>query len=92
VETDFGFHIIKMERARLAEIQARHILIVPEKTPDDVTRARDFAKELYDRASVRLRRASTLAPSSISCPPVSPGLRWCTCWRSARQAPTPSTT
>lgn len=50
VETDFGFHIIKMERARLAEIQARHILIVPEKTPEDVARAREFAKELYDRA------------------------------------------
>lgn len=50
VETDFGFHIIKMERARLAEIQARHILIVPEKTDEDVSRARDVAKDLYARA------------------------------------------
>ena len=50
VETEFGFHVIKMERARLAEIQARHILIVPEKTDEDVSRARDFAKELYERA------------------------------------------
>ncbi len=50
VESEFGFHIIKMERARLSEIQARHILIVPEKTEEDVARARELAKELYAEA------------------------------------------
>ncbi len=50
VETDFGFHIIKLERGRLAELQARHILIVPERTDDDIKRARDLAKDLYVRA------------------------------------------
>jgi peptidyl-prolyl cis-trans isomerase SurA len=50
VKTDFGFHIIKLERGRLAELQARHILIVPERTDDDVKRARDLAKDLYARA------------------------------------------
>jgi peptidyl-prolyl cis-trans isomerase SurA len=40
VETDFGFHIIKLEKTRGAERQARHILIRPETTDADVERAR----------------------------------------------------
>lgn len=40
VETDFGFHIIKLERVRGAERQARHILIAPEVTAADAERAR----------------------------------------------------
>lgn len=38
VETAFGFHIIKLEKARAGERQARHILIRPEV--DDADRAR----------------------------------------------------
>lgn len=50
VETDFGFHIIKVERARRAERQARHILIIPEKSPDDIARARVVADDVIARA------------------------------------------
>lgn len=40
VETDFGFHIIRLDRVRGAERQARHILLSPEVTPADVEAAR----------------------------------------------------
>ncbi|MEX2583345.1 MAG: peptidylprolyl isomerase [Gemmatimonadota bacterium] len=43
VETDFGFHIIRVDRARGSERQARHILIQPEQTPEDVERAGERA-------------------------------------------------
>lgn len=43
VETEFGFHIIKLERVRGPERQARHILIRPEITPADIERARQRA-------------------------------------------------
>ncbi|MGE0159428.1 MAG: peptidylprolyl isomerase [Gemmatimonadales bacterium] len=51
VETVFGFHIIKVERIRgRSEIQARHILKMPEITPADVERARDLAADIARRA------------------------------------------
>jgi peptidyl-prolyl cis-trans isomerase SurA len=40
VRTDFGYHIIRLERVRGAERKARHILIRPETTPADADRAR----------------------------------------------------
>jgi peptidyl-prolyl cis-trans isomerase SurA len=43
VETEFGFHIIKLERARGPERQARHILIRPDITQADIDRARQRA-------------------------------------------------
>jgi peptidyl-prolyl cis-trans isomerase SurA len=43
VETEFGFHIIKLERTRGPERQARHILIRPEITQADIGRARQRA-------------------------------------------------
>ncbi|MEX0911924.1 MAG: peptidylprolyl isomerase [Gemmatimonadota bacterium] len=43
VETDFGFHIIRVERARGAERQARHILIRAEVTERDIQIARERA-------------------------------------------------
>lgn len=46
VETDFGFHIIKVERIRGAERKARHILIRADAGPDDVERARATAWEV----------------------------------------------
>jgi peptidyl-prolyl cis-trans isomerase SurA len=48
VETAFGFHIIKVERTQPAEILARHILIMPEVSPDQVVRARQLADSLHD--------------------------------------------
>jgi parvulin-like peptidyl-prolyl isomerase len=40
VETEFGFHIIRLEKARGPERQARHILIRPEITPANIEAAR----------------------------------------------------
>jgi peptidyl-prolyl cis-trans isomerase SurA len=40
VETPYGFHIIRVERTRATERQARHILIRPEVTDADLQRAR----------------------------------------------------
>ena len=51
VETDFGFHIIKVERARgRSEVQARHILIRPQVEAEDVQTARDLAIQVRERA------------------------------------------
>jgi peptidyl-prolyl cis-trans isomerase SurA len=40
VLTPYGFHIIKVERTKPAEVKARHILIKPDYTPEDTARAR----------------------------------------------------
>jgi peptidyl-prolyl cis-trans isomerase SurA len=40
VESPFGFHIIQVERIQPAEVQARHILLVPEIDSAHVARAR----------------------------------------------------
>ena len=40
VETEFGFHIIKLEKVRGPERQARHILIRPEITQANIDAAR----------------------------------------------------
>jgi peptidyl-prolyl cis-trans isomerase SurA len=49
VETSFGFHVIRLERVRGAERQARHILIRPELTPADVTATETIATAAADR-------------------------------------------
>ena len=40
IETAFGFHIIRVDRANPAEVKARHILIAPKIDSADVARAR----------------------------------------------------
>ena len=50
VETEYGFHIILVERARIAERKARHILIRPVTDYSDVTKARALAEEIAERA------------------------------------------
>jgi parvulin-like peptidyl-prolyl isomerase len=51
VETDFGFHIIKVERVRgRSEVQARHILKMAETTAADVERARALGVDVARRA------------------------------------------
>ena len=40
VFTTYGFHIIKVDRTKPAEVKVRHILIKPDYTPEDTTRAR----------------------------------------------------
>jgi peptidyl-prolyl cis-trans isomerase SurA len=49
VRTQFGFHIIKMERVRGAEVQARHILFRHETTAADAVRARARADTVAER-------------------------------------------
>lgn len=56
VETQFGFHIIRVERSRGPERQARHILIQPELTEADQERAMEradsVAQAIRDGASI----------------------------------------
>jgi peptidyl-prolyl cis-trans isomerase SurA len=40
VETVFGYHVIQVERVQPTEVQARHILIIPETTPENLDSAR----------------------------------------------------
>ena len=40
VETEFGFHVIRVDRVRAAEVRARHILIKPDIDSTDVANAR----------------------------------------------------
>jgi peptidyl-prolyl cis-trans isomerase SurA len=49
VRTQYGYHIIKLERIRGPERQARHILIRPTITDADKDRARAFADTLLQR-------------------------------------------
>lgn len=46
VLTSFGYHIIRLERIRSAERQARHILIRPQITEADAERARALADDI----------------------------------------------
>jgi peptidyl-prolyl cis-trans isomerase SurA len=47
VQTEYGFHIIKLERQRAGERSARHILIIPKMTDTDLGRARETAAEVH---------------------------------------------
>jgi peptidyl-prolyl cis-trans isomerase SurA len=49
VETPFGFHIIKIEKAKGAERQARHILVMPTVTADDAERTKTLANEIAEK-------------------------------------------
>ncbi len=49
VETPFGYHIIQVERVQPAEVQARHILLIPEIDSANVERARVLAESLHAR-------------------------------------------
>jgi hypothetical protein len=46
VETTFGYHIIQVERVQPAEVQARHILIVPAVSEADADSARRVAESV----------------------------------------------
>jgi peptidyl-prolyl cis-trans isomerase SurA len=49
VLTEAGWHIIKVERVRGGEIQARHIVIRPERTEADAVRSRARADTVAER-------------------------------------------
>lgn len=48
VRTDYGWHLIRVERSRPGEVKARHILIRPASGDDDLARAMDLARALAD--------------------------------------------
>ncbi len=49
VETQFGFHIIKLNRRQSGEVRASHILIPVSAASDDIQRARETAQEVKNR-------------------------------------------
>lgn len=56
VETPFGYHVIQVKRAQPAEIDVRHILIMPEVTDADAAAARRLA----DSVAVAVRNGAPL--------------------------------
>ena len=68
VRTDFGYHIIRLDRVRGAERKARHILIRPEITAEDEARARaradSVANAIRNGASPTTLARSYDTPSS----------------------------
>jgi peptidyl-prolyl cis-trans isomerase SurA len=58
VETEFGYHIIRLDRIRGPERQARHILIRPEISEEDVARARTRA----DSIATAVRGGASIIP------------------------------
>jgi peptidyl-prolyl cis-trans isomerase SurA len=55
VESPFGYHIIQVQRVQPAEVQARHILLMPEVTQADA----DSAKALSQRISDAITRGAS---------------------------------
>lgn len=51
VESPFGYHIIQVERTQPAEVQARHILLIPEIDSANVDSARALASRLHQLIS-----------------------------------------
>jgi peptidyl-prolyl cis-trans isomerase SurA len=49
VETQYGFHVIKLMRRRSAEVRASHVLILVQPTPGDVERAREATTQVKGR-------------------------------------------
>ncbi|MGH7569671.1 MAG: foldase protein PrsA, partial [Gemmatimonadales bacterium] len=47
VETEFGYHIIKVERVQPAEVLGRHLLIAPEISATQVQAARRLADSIH---------------------------------------------
>jgi peptidyl-prolyl cis-trans isomerase SurA len=51
VESPFGYHLIQVERSQPAEVQVRHILIMPAVDSADADSARRVADRLHDLAN-----------------------------------------
>ncbi|HYH83060.1 MAG TPA: peptidylprolyl isomerase [Longimicrobium sp.] len=61
VKTEYGYHIIKLEKVRGAERQARHILIRPEITEADIAAARQRA----DSIATAVRGGGSIADAGL---------------------------
>src|SRR2546422_772050 len=52
VETEFGYHIIQVERVQPAEVLARHVLVAPSISAAQIARARRVADSVHDALAV----------------------------------------
>lgn len=75
VKSDVGYHIVKLERSRPGEREARHILIRPAMTAADVSAARLRADSVADlaRAGTSMEKlydtySDSLAPDTLTVP------------------------
>lgn len=61
-ETNYGYHILMVEARRGDEIDVRHILIIPQPSPDDLFRAKTFLDSIADlikKDSISLTEAAS---------------------------------
>ena len=49
VETQYGLHVIKVERSRAGERKARHILLTPQVTENDLQNMRAIAADVFEQ-------------------------------------------
>ena len=75
VETEFGYHIIKIERSRGGEKRGRHILVMPEMTEADIQTARYTASMVLEQVKngepmeiLFARYSDAQAPDTIPVP------------------------
>lgn len=73
VETEFGYHIIKVERSRAGERKGRHILVRAQVTEADLARARALADTVAGEArggasmaELYTRYSDPLAPDTLT--------------------------
>jgi peptidyl-prolyl cis-trans isomerase SurA len=50
IQTEFGFHVIQVERSRPGERRGRHILLIPEVADADRRRALELAEQIREEA------------------------------------------
>jgi peptidyl-prolyl cis-trans isomerase SurA len=64
-ETDFGYHIIYVEKIRGQDIELRHILLIPAVTPDDLKEAKEkialIRKRIVDKEITFAQAAKTMS-------------------------------
>lgn len=64
-ETDFGFHIIYVERIKGQDVELRHILLIPAVTPDDLKAAKEkitlIKKRIEDKEITFAQAAKTMS-------------------------------
>jgi peptidyl-prolyl cis-trans isomerase SurA len=61
-ESKWGYHILKVESRRGDEIDVRHILIIPEPSPEDLLRSKVFLDSIMDlvkKDSISLTEAAS---------------------------------
>jgi len=64
-ETDFGFHIIYVEKIKGQDIELRHILLIPSVTPEDLKEAKEkitlIRKRIVDKEITFAEAARTMS-------------------------------